>query len=285
MISFNLVQLVFIQYIGPNSYKLIDTNYTSSDSQIALKTVESLAIMDDIWLHKINNIIINQYGNLLGTHPSILTIAQHPPYYRIIYQNGEKSYAFFVQYDYLQDRILQGNITIQQQAQSTSTQQTTSSGQQKQPETQSTTRTTQSNTQNGGTRTTTATTTTSQTSHSGSSSSQSSGSSQMSGSSSQNAGISQSSGSSSQSSGSLTQVRPSSQTSSSISVQSLTRSTDYTSLVNLQQNSEISSLLSYLKTLQVSLQLPNILQAEVRQEGPFMFYRLTYRIDPIPGLT
>jgi len=25
---------------------------------------------------------------LLGTHPSILTIAQQPPYYRIIYQNG-----------------------------------------------------------------------------------------------------------------------------------------------------------------------------------------------------
>lgn len=116
MLSFNIVQLVYIQYVGPNSYRLIDSNYSEPETAIALKTIDSLAIMDDLWLHKINNIIISTYSNLLGPHPSILTIAQQPPYYRIIYQNGEKSYAFFVQYDYLQDRILQGNITIQTQA-------------------------------------------------------------------------------------------------------------------------------------------------------------------------
>ena len=202
MISFNLVQLVYIQYLGPNSYRLIDTNYSQAtlDRPITLKTVDTLAIMDDIWLHKINNIIVNQYGNLFGTHPSIMSIAQEPPYYRVIYQNGDKNYAFFVQYDYLQDRILQGNITIQQQT-TTTQQTTTSSSQQGQPSSQSTTNTTQSTSPNGATQTTTQTTTTKTTSLASS------------------------------------QSGSASQTGSTISTASLSRSTEYASLVNLQQNS------------------------------------------------
>lgn len=88
LIAFDLIQLVYIQYMGPNSYRLIDSNYSAPSDPISLKTINSLAIMDDLWLHKINNIIVSTYSNLLGTHPSILTIAQQPPYYRIIYQNG-----------------------------------------------------------------------------------------------------------------------------------------------------------------------------------------------------
>jgi hypothetical protein len=51
----------------------------------------------------------------LGTTPSILSIAQQPPLYQITYQASESNYSFYVLYDYLQNRIISGNITINKQ--------------------------------------------------------------------------------------------------------------------------------------------------------------------------
>ena len=112
--SLNLVQTVYVQLIGLNSYKLIDSNYSTAEltSSTPLQTVSSLSILDDVWLHKINNIILNQYADLLGAQPSILRIAQRPPFYKLTYQAGGNTYTFIILYDYFQNRIIRGNITI-----------------------------------------------------------------------------------------------------------------------------------------------------------------------------
>jgi len=92
-----------------NIFKLIDSNYSSAvlGSTLPLQTVNSLSILDDVWLHKINNIIMAQYGNLLGQQPSILSIEQRPPFYKISYQaSGNSNYTFLILYDYLQNRII-----------------------------------------------------------------------------------------------------------------------------------------------------------------------------------
>lgn len=71
-----------------------------------------MAIIDDVWLHKINNLIVVSYSQLLGNQPSILSIAQQPPFYKIVYRAGENTYTFFIQYDFIQDRVVNGNITL-----------------------------------------------------------------------------------------------------------------------------------------------------------------------------
>ena len=105
--ALNLVQTVYIQ-VGANSYQLIDSNYSSAvlSSPLSLQAIDSLTILDDVWLHKINNIIMAQYGNLLGRQPSIHSIAQRAPFYKISYQTGTSTYTFMILYDYLQNRII-----------------------------------------------------------------------------------------------------------------------------------------------------------------------------------
>jgi hypothetical protein len=84
---------VFVQYLSDKSYKLFDSNYTiPSSSALTLTSINPLNILDDIWLNKINMIIKSKYGNLLGTRPSILSIAARAPYYRIGYQASNTSY-------------------------------------------------------------------------------------------------------------------------------------------------------------------------------------------------
>ena len=120
MVSFGLTQFVYVELLGPSSFKLLDSNYSSSiTNRIVFRTINSMSIIDDVWLPKINNIILAQYVNLLGQNPSILKIELDPPFYRMTYEGINGKYVFFLEYDYLQNRIMQGNITIIRDTQST----------------------------------------------------------------------------------------------------------------------------------------------------------------------
>jgi hypothetical protein len=106
-----LIQAVYIQSLGNGAYQLLDSNYSQLQPP-ALKTINPLAILNDVWLPRINSLIINQYSNFLGQRPSILSISQQEPYYQFRYQVADNNYTFFVMYDFIQNRIIHGNITI-----------------------------------------------------------------------------------------------------------------------------------------------------------------------------
>lgn len=66
---------IYIQYLGANSYKIIDSNYSQIKvDKVVFRKVDPLAILNDVWLPMVNSLIIAQYSNLLGAKPMILTI-------------------------------------------------------------------------------------------------------------------------------------------------------------------------------------------------------------------
>ena len=85
-----MIQNVYVAVDGQKSFRLLPSDYPPSDVEIRFRKVESLKLIDDIWLHKINNIVIQKYADILGSQPSILKIEQSPPYYRLTYGNGQK---------------------------------------------------------------------------------------------------------------------------------------------------------------------------------------------------
>ena len=75
-------------------------------------SVDSQSIFENTWIHKVNQIIMKQYGNLLGMQPSILSIEERPPQYRIVYETGTTTFTFHILYDFILNRIMEGNITV-----------------------------------------------------------------------------------------------------------------------------------------------------------------------------
>ena len=88
---------------------------------VTLEQVNPLGILNDVWLPQVNSLLISQYASFLGSKPSILNIAQRPPFYQITYQVADTNYTFFVTFDYMQNRLLSGNITMSKQTTTTTT--------------------------------------------------------------------------------------------------------------------------------------------------------------------
>ena len=113
MVVFRLTQHIFVQLLGASSFKFLDSNYTSLDAaSTVFRSVGSSEIVKDEWLMKINRIILSEYANLLGEAPRVLEVEVSEPFYRMTYQAENGKYVFFVEYDYMQNRIVQGNITV-----------------------------------------------------------------------------------------------------------------------------------------------------------------------------
>ena len=62
--SLNIVQTVYVESLGQNSFRVIESNYSSTSlSEFgAMQSINPLNILDNVWLHKINNIILEQYS-------------------------------------------------------------------------------------------------------------------------------------------------------------------------------------------------------------------------------
>ena len=62
--SLNIVQTVYVESLGRNSFRVIESNYSSTElSEFgAMQSINPLNILDNVWLHKINNIILEQYS-------------------------------------------------------------------------------------------------------------------------------------------------------------------------------------------------------------------------------
>ena len=112
VIGENIVQIISVERIGANSYRVIDSKYSQDVSRGSFVSVDSQNIFENTWVHKVNQIIMKKYGNLLGMQPSILSIEENPPLYKIVYESGTTTFTFLILYDFLLNRIIEGNITI-----------------------------------------------------------------------------------------------------------------------------------------------------------------------------
>jgi hypothetical protein len=107
----SIVENVLVQYIGPKNCLLIDSNYSGLSSNLSWTAIDNKAILSDPFIAAINGLLRQKYGNLLGSNPTIASLAEALPYYQVVYQVDSTSYSFIVLYDYFQNRILQGNLT------------------------------------------------------------------------------------------------------------------------------------------------------------------------------
>lgn len=101
----SIVQTVFVQYVGPNNCLLIDSNYTNITAP-AWTNLDNKAILTNPFLSAINTLLVRKYANLLGSNPTIVSLAQALPYYQMVYRVDSTNYSFIVLYDYFQNRIL-----------------------------------------------------------------------------------------------------------------------------------------------------------------------------------
>lgn len=243
-----LIETVYLQSLGNGAYQLLDSNYSQLQPP-ALKTIDPLAILNDVWLPRINSLIINQYSNFLGQRPSILSISQQEPYYQFRYQVAENNYTFFVMYDFIQNRIIHENITITRRGDVVSGQTSTGAS------TSATTSPTVSSS--------TTTTASSQLNQSSSSSA---------------------SNVRSASTGPASFL-PSSQTvaaSSQSSSSSQTFSSTYSDLPNAQSSQQVSSVVSYLRTLNIQFASSDIRSIKVKQVGSTIYYQLIIQLSKVP---
>ena len=70
-----------------------------------------------------------------------------------------------------------------------------------------------------------------------------------------------------------------------MTTESISRITAYRIISNIQQSEQVRSIVTYLTTLSIGLTFSNILSAQVKQDGPFYYYQLVYRIADIGYLT
>jgi hypothetical protein len=108
----SIVENVLVQYISSNNCLLIDSNYSSLSSNLTYLSIDTKTAINDVYISSINALLIKKYNNLLGNAPTIVSLDEALPYYKLVYQVSNSNYSFIILYDYFQNRILQGNLTI-----------------------------------------------------------------------------------------------------------------------------------------------------------------------------
>lgn len=102
--SISIIEEIYIQIIGSDTFKLIDANYTSNSGR--LSPVNLNLISTDQWLIQINSLLLKNYNNYLGNNPILIKLAENIPYYQLVYSNGDNNYSFIILYDFILNRIV-----------------------------------------------------------------------------------------------------------------------------------------------------------------------------------
>lgn len=100
----SIIEDIYIQVMGSNTYKLIDTNYTQTTGTLSPSNPNLIAT--DQWLIKINNLIIKAYNNYIGNNPTLVKLSVNIPYYQLVYNVGDSDYTFIVLYDFILNRLI-----------------------------------------------------------------------------------------------------------------------------------------------------------------------------------
>jgi hypothetical protein len=69
-----IIEDVLVQCVSSNNYLLIDSNYSSLNSNASFIAIDPKIILTDVWVSSINTLLIRKYNNLLGNNPIIVSL-------------------------------------------------------------------------------------------------------------------------------------------------------------------------------------------------------------------